>query len=373
MEEAVSLILEAMLQSPRFIYRIENRGEGKEASRFREYDIASRLSFMIWGSAPDEKLLEAAEAGELRSLETIDFHVRRMLEDPRAITQSKRFLSEWLNLGRLDNLSPNPEKFPNWNPELAAQMREETLAFFEEVVWELDRPLADLLDAQLTFATPELAAHYGLRKKDRAKTDEEWARYDLSADPNRGGLLTHGSVLTMGGDDASMVTRGLFALHDLLRGTVNDPPPGLDTTPVPSSPGQSQRAISEDRILDNSCGGCHSKFEPLAFGLERFDGLGSFKKRDAFGNRLRQDGEILFPGDAEPIPYKTSEELMGLLANSDRVAETFVWKLTQFAAGRPLGAREAAAVQEIAKEAQARGGTYAAVIGAIAASDLIRN
>lgn len=372
-EEAVSLILEAMLQSPRFIYRIENRGEGKEASRFREYDIASRLSFMIWGAAPDPKLLDAAEAGELRSLETIDFHVRRMLEDPRAIAQSKRFLSEWLNLDRLDNLSPNRERFPDWNPALAGQMREETLAFFEEVIWERNRPLADLLDAQLTFATSELAAHYGLRKKDREKTESEWAQYDLSSDPNRGGLLTQGSVLTMGGDDASMVTRGLFALHDLLRGTVNDPPPGLDTTPVPSSPGQSQRAISEARIEDNSCGGCHSKFEPLAFGLERFDGLGSFKKRDAFGNRLRQDGEILFPGEAKAIPFETSGELMGLLADSDRVAETLVWKLTQFALGRPLGAREAAYVQEIAKEAQARGGTYAAVIGAIAASELMRN
>ena len=373
MEEAVSLILEAMLQSPRFIYRIENRGEDKEASRFREYEIASRLSFMIWGAAPDERLLEAAEAGELRSLETIDFHVRRMLEDSRAIAQSKRFLSEWLNLDRLDNLSPNAEKFPNWNPALARQMREETLAFFEEVVWKQKRPLGELLNAQLTFATPELAAHYGLRKRDRGNADSDWATYDLSSDPNRGGLLTQGSVLTMGGDDASMVTRGVFALHDLLRGTVKDPPPGLDTTPVPSSPGQSQRAISEDRIADNSCGGCHSKFEPLAFGLERFDGLGSFKKRDVFGNRLRQDGEILFPGEAKPIAFKTSEELMGLLAGSDRVAETLVWKLTQFAVGRPLGAREAAVVQEIAKEAHVRGGTYAAVVGAIASSDLIRN
>lgn len=373
MDEAVGLIAEAMLQSPRFIYRIEGRGEGKEASRFREYDMASRLSYMIWGASPDAKLMEAAKAGELRSAETIDYHVRRMLEDPRAKVQSKRFLSEWLNLNRLDSLSPNSEKFPDWNPELASQMREETLAFFEEVVWERELPLADLLDAQLTFATPELAEHYGLRKKDRAKGEGEWAFYDLGSDPNRGGLLTQGSVLTMGGDDASMVTRGLFALHDLLRGTVKDPPPGLDTTPVPSSPGQSQRAIAEDRIADNSCGGCHSKFEPLAFGLERFDGLGSFKKRDVFGNRLRQEGEILFPGQTEAIQYKTSEEMMEVLADSDRVAETLVWKLTQFAVGRPLGAREAALVQAISEEAKARGGTYAAAIGAIATSDLMRN
>ncbi|MEM9158610.1 MAG: DUF1592 domain-containing protein [Verrucomicrobiota bacterium] len=371
--EAAALIAEGMLQSPRFIYRIEDRGTGEDASRFREYEMASRLSYLIWGSSPDSALLGAAESGELRDAETIDFHVHRMLEDPRAVEQSKRFAYEWLSLGRMDNLSPNPEKFPEWKPELGPQMREETLAFFEEVVWKQGRPLSDLLNAQLTFATPELAAHYGLRKKDRMESDSEWARYVLEGDANRGGLLTQGSVLTMGGDDASMVTRGLFALHDLLRGTVNDPPPGLDTTPVASSPGQSQRAISEGRIADNSCGGCHAKFEPLAFGLERYDGLGSFKKKDVFGNRLRQDGEILFPGDAEAVEYKTSAELMDLLAESDRVAETIVWKLAQFAMGRPLGAREAADVMAISEESKRRGGTYAALIGAIATSDLMRD
>jgi len=197
-------------------------------------------------------------------------------------------------------------------------------------------------------------------------------RYDLSSDPSRGGLLTHGSVLTMGGDDASMVTRGLFVLRDLLRGTVKDPPPCLDTTPIPSSPGQSQRVISEERVANRSCGGCHEKFEPLAFGLERFDGLGSYYKRDVFGNRLRQDGEILFPGSPEPQAYKTSEELMDMLANSDRVAETITWKLVQFVMGRPLGARDASEIKKIHQQARDQGGTYQSLMTSIALSDLIR-
>lgn len=372
-EEAISYILEAMLQAPRFIYRIEDQSNSKEASKRREYELASRLSYMIWGASPDEALMEAADAGELSSDETIDAHVFRMLQDPRAIEQSRRFLYEWLDLNRMDSLNPNPDKFPNWDPALAQSMRDETLSFFEEVVWKQDRPLSDLLNAQLTFATPELAKHYGIKRKSVVDSDTGLARYDLSKDPSRGGLLTHGSVLTMGGDDASMVTRGLFALHDLLRGTVKDPPPGLDTTPVPSSPGQSQRAISEQRIGDNSCGGCHVKFEPLAFGLERYDGLGTYYKRDVFGNRLRQDGEILFPGEAEPIEFKTSSELMDILAESDRVNETLVWKLSQFAMGRPLGAREAAAIQAIHKESKSRGGRYSDIIAAIASSELMRN
>ena len=174
-------------------------------------------------------------------------------------------------------------------------MREETLAYFEEVVWKQNRPLADLLNAQLTFVTPRLAQHYGL-KLDKGESADELIRCDLSNVPGRGGLLTQGSVLTVGGDEASMVTRGLFVLHELLRGVVRDPPPCVDTTPVASKPGLTQRAVAESRIANQKCAGCHARFEPLAFGLEQLDGLGAFHETDEHGNKLRDDGSILFPG-----------------------------------------------------------------------------
>ena len=231
-----------------------------------------------------------------------------MLKDPRAIDRSLQFLSEWMNLQRLDNLRPDRKTFPNWDPALAEDMRQETLAFFRHVVWEQGRPLSDLFNAQLTFATPRLAKHYGLKPKGSGIS-----RYDLSSVPARGGLLTQGSVLTVGGDNASMVTRGLFVFHDLLRGVVKDPPPGVDTTPVPSKPGLPQRRISEQRMANKSCKGCHVRFEPLAFGFEKFDGLGVFQEKDRYGNQLREDGEILFPGSAKPVAYQSSAELMDLL------------------------------------------------------------
>ncbi len=371
-EEAVGYLLEAMLQSPRFIYRIEEQPEAGSSRRVGDYELASRLSYALWGGPPDERLLDAAERGDLNQTPVLQAQVERMLGDDRAIDRSIQFAYEWLNLGRMDNLRPNPEKFPNWDSRLAADMRAETLAMFEEVVWTQNAPLADLLNAQVTFLTPELAAHYGIKLKGADKKADALIRHDLTSNPSRGGLLTQGSVLTMGGDDASMVTRGLFVLHDLLRGIVKDPPPCLDTTPIPSSRGQSQRVISEERIANNSCGGCHSKFEPLAFGLERFDGLGGYLKRDVFGNRLRQDGEILFPGDADPIPYKTSAELMDLLASSDRVKETITWKLAQYVMGRPLGGRDASQVLDIHAEAMEGGGTYQSLMRAIATSDLMR-
>jgi hypothetical protein len=289
-----------------------------------------------------------------------------MLKDPRAVARSLQFAADWLDVDRLGNMRPNAERFPGWNAELAGDMRQETLAFFEEIVWKQNRPLADLLNAQFTFATPRLAKHYGLKPKGAGLS-----RYDVSDVPARGGLLTQSTVLTIGGDDASMVTRGLFVLKDVLRGAVGDPPPGLDTTPVPSKPGLSQRLIAQKRIENVSCGGCHIKFEPLAFGLERFDGIGAYHDNDEHGNKLRDDGEILFPGTAKPVKYDSSAELMDLLAGNDRVRESITWKLTQFALGRPLGAADARAVRRIHQAAQKDRGTYQSLITAIVTSDLV--
>lgn len=585
--ESLRYVVEAMLQSPRFVYRIENqRGDGT-ARRLNGYELASRLSYAIWGGPPDRELMRAADAGELADRVRVAAQVQRMLRDPRAVARSAQFLAEWLNLDRLDNLRPNPKQFPNWDERLAADMRAETLAFFKEVAWEQNRPLSDLLNAPVTFATPRLAAHYGLKrdylagasrdgllalytfaegsgdtvrdtsgageplhlkiedvkavawgggglrvrapvliasagaprrlteavKKSRAMSIEAWvtpesagqtgparvvtlsdgpsqrnftlgqdgdkyearfrstktdanglpglassggsagphlthvvytrdaagraklyvngeergardvggdlsnweggfrlalanettkdrpwrgtfhtvalygralapeevrargggtSRYDLASVPGRRGLLTQGSVLTVGGDEASMVTRGLFLLKDFLYSGVGNPPPCADTRPVPTKPGQSQRVVAEARIANSACGGCHVKFEPLAFGLEKFDGLGAYHERDEHGNVLREDGEILFPGRDEPVAYKSTAELADLLAGSERVRMNITRKVTQFALGRPLVESDGPAIDRIHEAAWAGGGTYASLITAVVMSDLVQ-
>ena len=366
-EEALSLLVEAMLQSPRFLYRVENeRGDGT-AWPVSEYELASRMSYIIWGAPPDTQLLEAAENGQLFEDDSLEAQLRRMLDDPRAAKRSAEFVHEWLNLGRLANMKPNPEKFPQWNADLANDMRAETIAFFDDVVWKQNRPLADLLNANLTYATPRLARHYGLPVQRGGL-----ARYDLKSVPERGGLLTQGSVLTIGGDEASMVTRGLFVLRDLLRSGVKDPPPSVNTEPVPSKAGLTQRNIARKRIADKTCGGCHIKFEPLAFGLEKFDGIGAFHEKDEHGNTLRDDGEILFPGTAKTVPYDSSAELMNLLAGSDRVQQCLTWKVAQFALGRPLGPADSRTLDKVHQAAQKGGGTYASLMRAIIKSDLVQ-
>jgi hypothetical protein len=371
--EAVRYIIQAMLQSPRFLYRMEQQPAAGTSRPVNGYELASRLSYILWGGPPDDALLEAAEKGQLDA-QSIAGHAPRMLDDPRAVKRSQQFVSEWLDLGRLENLRPAAERYPNWQPALAADMRQETLAFFEEIVWKQNRPLAELLNAQVTFVTPELAAHYRLppAKAPEAGSDaRQPARYELTDVPARGGLLTHGSVLTVGGDDASMVTRGLFVMHELLRGVVRDPPPCVDATPVPSKPGLTQRMIAESRIANRSCSGCHTKFETLAYALEPFDGLGTLHEQDEHGNPLRDDGQVLFPGDATPIGYRNTAELMDLLAGSERVRESFTWKLTQFAIGRPLGPEDAPVIAEIHRQSQENGGTYRAVLTAIVTSELV--
>ena len=366
--EAVGMVLEAMLQSPRFLYRMENQlGDGTRWP-VDDYELASRVSFIVWGAPPDEELLALAESGQLSDPEQLRQQVGRLLADPKARAQSKQFIVQWLNLGRLRSMNPDTARFPRWEASLADDMRQETIDFFMDLVWEQKKPLSDLLNAQFTYLTPQLAEHYGIPSKGTG-----WQRYDLNAIESRGGLLTQGSVLTMGGDDASMVTRGLFVLNDLLFSEVGDPPPGLDTTPVPTSPGTTHRAIATERIQSESCGGCHARFEPLAFGLEIFNGLGTFQRVDEHGNKLRQDGQILFPGEAVPAPYRNSAEMMDLLAGNERVKQCLTRKVSQFALGRPLDASDAPSLRRIYQASQKQGGTYQSLVAAIVLSDLVRS
>jgi len=365
-KEAASFILEAMLQSPRFIYRLENqRGNGKPRP-VNNHELASRLSYIIWGAPPDQQLINAADNNQLTNRATLAKHADRMLKDPRAIQKSEQFISEWLNLDRLNYLRPNKKHFPKFDPRLAADMRNETIAFFKEVAWTQNRPLAHLFNAQFTFATPALAKHYGFKPKGKGVT-----RYDLSKTPARGGILTQGAVLTIGGDEASMVTRGLFVLKDVLRGSIKDPPPCVNTVPKPAKPGLSLRGVAQQRIDNPNCGGCHVKFEPLAFGLERFNGLGAYHEKDHHGNKLRHDGHVIFPNTKKLVKYNSSAQLMNILANSDHAKQGITWKIAQFALGRPITDSDTKILNQIHLASQKAGGTYSAVIKAIVTSDLV--
>ena len=372
-EEAVALVVEAMLQSPRFLYRVENHVGDGTVWPVGDHELANRISYILWGSGPDTKLVQAADKGELYREDLLAQHADRMLSDDRAVQRSLEFAGEWLNLNRLSNMQPNPEKFPDWDPALAEDMKGESLAFFREIVWEQGRPLNDLFNARFTYVTPRLASHYQLPTSLIDEDVEGLQKVNLPPESRRGGILTQGSVLTVGGDEASMVARGLFMLHEVLRGVVKDPPPCVNVVPIPTEAGLTQRGIAIQRVDNVLCGGCHKKFEPLAFGLEKFDGLGSFHQEDEHGNALREDGRIRIPGQPEVMDYQTSLQLIDFLAGNKRVQETITWKVVQFALGRPLTAHDANEVLRIHQQSQENGGTWKALIKAVILSDLVRN
>lgn len=363
---AVGLVLEALLQSPRFLYRIEKeRGEGSVA--LDGYEIASRLSYFLWGAPPDETLLDAV-AG-LHEDAAIEAQVDRMLEDPRARENAQRFLIDWLDLHRLDNLQRDPSLFPEWDPALGVDMKAETVQFFTHLALDEKRPLADLFNAQLTFVTPELATHYGFED---VGTDGRVALSDL---PERGGFLTQGAMTTLGGNTSSMVGRGLYILENILCGHLADPPPGVDTTPPEITEETPQRQLSEERVDNPSCGGCHYQIEPVAWGIERFDATGRHTTEDRFGNALAQDGTVVL--EDGKVDFESIAELGDLLAGSERVRACIGRKTTQFALGRPLDLDERPSDQctddEVTERFLASGGTYRDLMVAIALSTSFRH
>ena len=368
-EEGARLALEAMLQSPRFLYRVEPAaGAPGSIQEVSPHELASRLAYLVWQAPPDEALLDAASNGSIAEVSVIEAEVQRMLQDERARAAARRYVTDWLDLDRLEGLPRSAELFPEWDPSVGADMREETLAVFDWLVWDEERPLADLFSVQRTYVTRRLAEHYGLPSP---QDGSQW--YELADVPERGGLLTQGAIHTIGGDEASMVSRGLFLLKSVLCGDLAAPPPGVDTTPTEAEPGRSQRFYAEERVANPSCGGCHAQMEPLAFGIERFDATGAYADVDHFGNDLRQDGSVIFPGgSATPTPYSNVAELMTLLAGSDRVRDCMSLKVSQWAVGRPIADTDGCSMSAIRDRFVAGGGTYQELMVAIALSPMVR-
>ncbi len=360
-EVAVGLVLESLLQSPRFLFRMEDeRGDGS-LRELSGYEMASRLSYLVWGGPPDDELLDAAEDGRLRSDEEVEQQVRRMLDDMRVRDASGRFVHDWLHLSRLDNLVRDPELFPAWDPALATAMQAETQAFADAVLWEEGRPVTDLFNAQFTVVEPALASHYGLDAS-------EGSRVDLDAVPERGGLLTQGALLTLGGNEASMVARGQFVLETVLCGSLESPPEGVDTTPPEIEEGKSQRDYSVERVDNPSCGGCHAQMEPYAWGIERFLADGTYALEDHYGNELREDGFVRMPGESGDIDYSTVGELMDLLAGSEAVGDCVSRRSLQFALGRAVELTDRCTVDSIRTRMSESSGTYEDLLVAIALS-----
>jgi hypothetical protein len=345
-EEGVRLSLQAMLMSPNFLFRIERDPPGRAgAYRLNDFELASRLSYFLWSSMPDEELLRAAERGELQRPGVLEAQVRRMLGDAKSAALADNFASQWLNLRLLDRKKPDAERFPTVDDELLDAMRRETLLFVGELIRE-DRSILDVIDGRYTYLNGPLARHYGIPGID----GEGMQRVAVQSD-ERGGIVTQGAILTLSSyaTRTSPVLRGKWVLDNLLGTRL--PPPPAEVPPLEEAnlgTAASLRQRLEQHRANAACAACHNQMDPLGFSLENYDASGRWRTKD--GN-FDVDSVGTLP-DGKTIAG--AKGLKGILrARSGLFARNVTEKLLTFALGRGLEAADSAAVDEITRQAAA--------------------
>ena len=340
-QSGIRLVVAAMLQSPHFLYRVELTPAGAKEDELVALDswqIASRLSYLIWGSMPDDALFNAAAADELQTAGQIEAHARRMLDDPRARATVRHFAAQWLDLELLDMAQRSD---PRWNPSLPGLLRDETETFFEKVTFDESGDLTMLLTSSHSYLNADLAAFYGVS----GPSSTTFERFDFAAD-ERAGFLTHASFLTVNArsDETSPVHRGKFVRTRLFCQKLPPPPNNVDTTLPATQTGVTTRDRLEQHSSDPACSGCHEMMDPIGFSFEAYDQIGVIRTEeqgvpiDASGELIRTDVDGAFYG---------AVELADRLASSDQVAECVRNQFFRFGYGRAESDTDAAVLADL--------------------------
>ncbi|MEJ6729168.1 MAG: DUF1592 domain-containing protein [Akkermansiaceae bacterium] len=344
-EAGIQAALESILVSPEFLFRVErDPAEGGEVYRITDLELASRLSFFLWSSLPDEELLNLAIANQLSDSAILEEQVRRMLADERAESLVTNFASQWLHLRNLGGIVPDLRLFPDFDDNLRQAFLRESELFVESVFRE-DRSVLDLLKADYTFLNERLAKHYGIP----GVFGSRFRRVELRPENQRGGLLRQGSILTVTSyaTRTSPVLRGNWVLENIL-GTPAPPPPpdipSLDDVSVDAS--LSMRDKLAKHRADPACASCHDRMDPVGFALESFDAVGRWRD---FENGAAIDISGGLPDGRTVTGLAELEE--GLLEKPHLFARTISEKLLTFALGRGLEAHDAPAIREIVRRA----------------------
>jgi mono/diheme cytochrome c family protein len=355
-EQGIALAIQAMLVSPNFLFRIE-RDSTPSASKIHqvsEFELASRLSYFLWSSTPDDVLLDLAEAGKLRTPTVLDAQVKRMLADPRSSALASNFAGQWLEVRNLDSVKPDPQKFPEWDTGLRDAMKTETRMFFEAVLRE-DRPVTDFLNAPYTFLNERLAKHYGIA----GVAGPEFRRVELTGD-QRGGILSQAAVLTVSSypTRTSPVIRGKYVLSNIL-GTPPPPPPAdvpaIDEAAVGNT--GSMRQQLEVHRANPTCASCHSRMDPLGFGLENYDALGKWRSKDG---KFPIDASGTLPsGQTFTSPAEMRTILLALLPEFSRCLTE---KMLTYSLGRGLQTYDNRTVDEMNQKLAASGYHFQSLI-----------
>ena len=362
-EAGIRAALERLLVDVNFLFRLEPDPDTASPARayaLSDVELASRLSFFLWSSIPDDELLTLAEQGRLREPAVLRAQVRRMLADARATVVVRNFFDQWLYLRNVDTHTPNKNLFPEFDENLRQAFRQETELFLQSQIQE-DRSVLELLTADYTFVNERLARHYGIPDV----LGSHFRRVSLAADSPRRGLLGQGSVLmvTSYADRTSVVVRGTFVLQNLLGIPPPPPPPNvpdLDETEVTGS----LRQRMEQHRSNPVCATCHSLIDPPGFALESFDGVGKFRTVDG-GTPIDASG-VLVDGTTFDGPGSFRTAL--LTAQKDAFLTTLTEKLVTYAVGRGVEYYDMPAVRRILREAEADDYHWSTLILAIVKS-----
>lgn len=353
-EQGIQVAIQAMLVSPHFLFRIERdpAPDPTRVHKISDIELASRLSYFLWSSMPDDELLSLAEAGKLRA--SLDAQVKRMLADEKAAALADNFSGQWLETRNLDVVKPDPQKFPSWSPELRDAMKTETRMFFEAMLRE-DRPLSDFLDARFTFLNEPLAKHYVID----GVTGTEFRRVELKTD-QRGGILSHASVLTVSSypTRTSPVIRGKYVLQNILGAPPPAPPPDvpvLDEGAVGNT--ATLRQQLEKHRSNPTCAACHNRMDALGFGLENYDAIGRWRAKDG---KFPIDVSGTFPNGKS---FATPAEMRALLKGElPDFARCLTGKMLTYALGRGLERYDMRTVNDISRKLEASGYQFQTII-----------
>ena len=357
-EAGIELALERILASPKFVFRAE-RDPADAANgnvyRISDVELASRLSFFLWSSVPDDELLKLATQGKLKNAAVLDREVRRMLADPRSEALVGNFAGQWLQLRNLRNVQPNSDEFPDFDDNLRQAFRRETELLFESVMRE-DRNVLDLMTADYTFVNERLARHYGI-------PDVYGSRFQRVTVPGeaRQGLLGQGSILalTSHAERTSPVVRGKWILENILGTPVPPPPP--DVPPLKENQeGQKPRTMREQMAEHRAsavCASCHKVMDPIGFALENFDAVGAWRTEEA-GAPIDATGELADGTNVDGVVTLRK----ALLSRPGVFAGTMTEKLLTYALGRGLDYRDMPGVRAIVRDAARNNYRFSALI-----------
>ena len=353
-EESIRVVVETLLMSPSFLFRIEQdqpplaaggtagmAGATSRAYPVSDYELASRLSYFLWSSMPDEALFQAAASHQLRQPDVLDGQLKRMLADPKSAALVENFAGQWLNLRLMDRKKPDAQKFNVVDDELLDAMRQETLLFVGAIFRE-NQSILDFIDGKFTFVNGPLARYYGIKGVD----GEAFQRVELDG-TERSGILTQGSVLTIASyaTRTSPVLRGKWVLDTLLGASPPPPPPNVPALgEADLGTAVSMRERLAQHRADPSCAACHNQMDPIGLGLENYDAAGAWRTREG---KFDIDSSATLPDGRSFIGAKGLKET--LRAQPDAFARHFTDRLLTYALGRGLEASDAPVVAEIGR------------------------